>query len=68
MRATVIAPNAWTADNLRWEAARGGKIGLRVWPIEFVVVARLAGRFLAPIDRIALLDAVREALELDCPP
>lgn len=42
MRSTIIAPNAWAADSLRFETARLGRIGVRVLPLEFAV-ARLAG-------------------------
>lgn len=66
MRSTVIAPNAWAADCLRLESARERRIGARVLPIEFAV-ARLAGGFLQPFDRIVVLDAIRAAVADACP-
>lgn len=66
MRSTIIAPNPWAATCYRLEAARIGTVGQRVLAIEHAV-ARLAGGFLQPISRVAVLDAVRIALEKNCP-
>ncbi|GIK96272.1 MAG: hypothetical protein BroJett029_04810 [Alphaproteobacteria bacterium] len=59
MRSTIIVPNGWAADCVKLEMARAGRIGVRVLPLDYAV-ARLAGGFLRPIDRIAVLDAVRD--------
>lgn len=67
MRATIIAPNAWAATCLKFEAARDHAVDRRVVAIEHAV-ARMAGGFLQPVDRIAVLDAVRAALADACPP
>jgi hypothetical protein len=65
-RSTIIAPNPWAATCYQLETAKAGIIGRRILAIEHAV-ARLAGGFLQPIDRIAVLDAVRLALADDCP-
>lgn len=65
-RRTIIAPNAWAALCLRFEAATSRTVAARIVPIERMA-ARLAGGFLQPIDRISTLDAVRDALEAACP-
>lgn len=59
MRSTIIVPNGWAADCVKLEMAREGRIGVRVLPLDYAV-ARLAGGFLQPIDRITVLDAVRD--------
>jgi hypothetical protein len=66
MRSTIITPNPWAATCHRLEAARAGIVGRRTLAIEHVV-ARLAGGFLQPVNRVAVLDAVRVALDKSCP-
>jgi hypothetical protein len=67
MRSTIITPNPWAAVCHRLEAARAGIVGRRTLAIEHAV-ARMAGGFLQPVNRIAVLDAVRVALDKACPP
>src|SRR5665213_387046 len=66
MRSTIIVPNSWAATCHRLEAAGAGIVGRRVLAIEHAV-ARLAGGFLEPVNRVAVLDAVRVALDKACP-
>jgi hypothetical protein len=66
LRSTIIAPNPWAATCHRLEAAKAGLIGQRVLAIEYAA-ARLAGGFLQPVNRVAVLDAVRVALNKTCP-
>jgi hypothetical protein len=66
LRSTIIAPNPWAATCHRLEAAKAGLIGQRVLAIEYAA-ARLAGGFLQPVNRIAVVGAVRVALDKTCP-
>jgi len=66
MRSTIVAPNAWAAEVLRFEAAQERAHGRRIMSIE-ALAARLAGGFFQPINRIAVLDVLKDVLDEYCP-
>jgi len=66
MRSTVVVPNGWAAEVMRFDAAEQGAHGRRILSIE-ALAARLAGGFFQPINRIAVLDVLEDVLETHCP-